>query len=106
MTITKTHDQRTVYAAETELPAWARGWTQCDNTGASYSTYLAEADREHSKADLLQIEAEAKALRTRAQCEAALAELGVRAGGTCASMRNMYVIVKYADLWPLRQVSK
>lgn len=106
MSITKTHDQRTVYAPGTELPAWAHGWTQCDNKGASYSVWLDAADRERSKMDREQIEAEAKLLRTRVQCEAALTELGIQPGGSCASMRSTYMVVKYADLWPLRQVQK
>jgi hypothetical protein len=102
--ITKTHDGRTVYPAGTPLPDWASGWVQCNNQGGAYSTWLDEADRERSKADRERIEREANALRTRAQCEAAMKWLGLVPGGTCREMRLRYQITLYADLWPLRQV--
>jgi len=106
MTTTKTYDGRLVYPADAPLPAWAHGWTQCDNRQrGAYSTWLHEADRERSRADYVRIEQEAKKLRTRAQCEAALRELGILPGGKCRDMRTTYQVVKYADLWPLRQVA-
>ena len=103
---TKTHDGQTVYPAGYPLPAWAHGWVQCDNRGAGYATWLDAADQAQSRADSARIAAESKKLRTRAQCEAALIELGIQPGGSCASMRLMYEIVSYRDLWPLRQVAK
>ena len=102
----RTHDDRMVYPANHPMLPWAHGWTQCDNRGASYQVWLDDADRERSKADLENLELEASKLRTRAQCEAAMQELGISAYGTCKEMRTRYVTTAYADLWPLRQVMR
>ena len=102
---TTTHDGRLVYPAGTELPGWARGWTQCDNRGGGYAVWLADDDQPRSRADLQAIEKQAAQLRTRAQCEAALRELGLLPHGSCRDMRVSYVNRAYADLWPLRQVA-
>lgn len=105
---TRTHDGQLVYPAGHDLPTTAHGWIQCDNRGGGYATWLATEDRERAKQDLSRLEQEAKALRTRVQCEAALRELGLQEyqiGGTCRSMRDLYCIVGYRNLWPLRQVS-
>ena len=105
---TKTHDGQLVYPASHQLPPTAHGWTQCDNRGGGYATWLEPEDRELSKQDLARLEQEAKQLRTRVQCEAALRKLGLldcQIGGSCRSMRDLYCIVGYRNLWPLRQVS-
>lgn len=104
--ITYTHDRRPVYPAGAELPDGAHGWTQCDNNGGGYSTWLAPEDCAQAAIDYKAVEAQAAKLRTRVQCEAALREIYVEPCGTCASMRLTYQITVYADMWPLRQVVK
>jgi hypothetical protein len=66
-----------------------------------------DEDRARSGHDLERLHKEAAALRTKAQAEAALRELGLmecQIGGTLKGMRLTYVITSYRDLWPLRQV--
>ena len=103
---TTTHDGQMVYPAGHELPTWAHGWTQCDNRGGGYSTWIDPTDRKRSARDSAEIEAAAKKLRTRAQCEAALKDLGLQPGGSCKDMRLAYTVHTYKDLWPLRQVAR
>lgn len=108
-TFSTTHDGQMVYPASHELPEWAHGWTLCDNKGGGYAVWLSNEDCDRAAADLVRLEQHSKTLRTRVQCEAALEKLGLlpcQIGGSCKSMRTMYVITAYRDLWPLRQASK
>lgn len=101
----RTHDGQLVYPVGHELPSWATGWVQCDNNGAGYATWLEPEDQIKSRADNARIEAEAAKLRTRAQCVAALAELGLNPSERCSDMRTSYIVHSMRDLWPLRQVA-
>jgi hypothetical protein len=102
----RTHDGRPVHPPGAPIPEGASGFIQCENRGASYSTWLEEEDLTRARLDRLTIEAEAKALRTKAVAEAALRRLGVQyPGGRLSEMRTQYQNVRYATLWPLRQVA-
>jgi len=101
-----THDRQPVYAADAPLPEGAVGWTQCDNRGGGYATWINEADRPLHTARYVGIEEAARALRTKAAASAALAEIGLRDfGGTLREMRVAYQVRRFAQAFPLRDAS-
>ena len=101
--VIRTHDGRLVHPAGSALPEGARGWTQCRVGGGAYSTWLLEADRERSAADLARITAEVNAMRTKAQAIEAIGADGgcAYAQQRLADMKTALIIRRYAKEWPL-----
>lgn len=105
MIVQHTHDNRPVYASDSELPPHAIGWTQCEIINGCYAVYMLKEDQERAQADYREVEKAVQAINNIAQGTKAMQACGFFPCQIPARLKDVKLSLQVrlnAQRWPLR----